>query len=213
MRVEARWRQRLGKDGVGTGWRWNGSSMRTAGRDGMETGPGSGIRTGWGQMDGSGDGMAMGTGMGMRIGCRWDGVSWTWGQGLGHSAGPGQRRQPCSRAGLQGLHSTVHKQGQSGVHMVPKDMLGLGGKSVSAWQWVLTPAAVSCGISIEAGLALSTVGPCRVVEAAQALPCAPVARLRVCHIDVIVALAGQAAPTLQRIPIVPRGTLITAGTC
>lgn len=76
-----------------------------------------------------------------------------------------------------------------------------------------TPAAVSCGISVEARLALSTVGPCCVVEATQALPCAPVARLWVRHIDVIVALAGQAAPTLQRVPIVPRGTLITAGTC
>lgn len=99
------------------------------------------------------------------------------------------------------------------MHVVPKDRSGPGGKSVLAWQWVLTPAAVSCGISIEAGLALGAVGPCSVVEAAQALPRAPVTRLWVRHIDVIVALAGQAAPTLQRVPIVPRGTLITAGTC
>lgn len=155
----------------------------------------------------------MGIRIGMKVGCRWDGINWTWGQGLDHSAGPEYRRQPCSRSRLQGLHSTVHKQGQPWLHMVPKDVSGPGGKSVLAWQWVLTPAAVSCGISIEAGLALSTVGPCCVVEAAQALPCAPVTRLWVRHIDVIVALAGQAAPTLQRVPIVPRGTLITAGTC
>lgn len=89
----------------------------------------------------------------------------------------------------------------------------LEARSVWAWQGVLTPAAVSCGISIEARLALGTAGPCRVVEAAQALPRAPVARLRVRHIDVIVALAGQAAPALSRVPVVARGTLVTAGTC
>lgn len=135
------------------------------------------------------------------------------GTGTGPQCWPGQRRQPCYRAGLQGLHSPVHKQGQPLVHIIPRDVSGPGGKSVLTWQWVLTPAAVSCGISIEAGLALGAVGPCGVVEAAQALPCAPVARLWVRYIDVVVALAGQAAPALLRVPIVPRGTLITAGTC
>lgn len=79
---------------------------------------------------------------------------------------------------------------------------------------ILTPAAVLHSIPIVPRLALGTVWPCRVVEAAQALPRAPVTRLWICHVDVIVALAGQAAPAgLQRVSVVPRCTLITAGTC
>lgn len=85
-------------------------------------------------MDCSGDAMAMRTRMGMGIGYRSDGICWTLGHGLGHSAGPGQRTQPCSRAELQGVHSTVHKQEQPWVHVVPKDMSGPGGKSVLAQQ-------------------------------------------------------------------------------
>lgn len=87
-------------------------------------------------------------------------------------------------------------------------------KNISVWPWVLTPAAVLCGIPVEAGLALGTVRPCRVVQAAQAVPRAPVARLWVGHVNVVVALAGQAAPArLLRVPVVPRSTLVTAGTC
>lgn len=79
---------------------------------------------------------------------------------------------------------------------------------------ILTPAAVPHGIPIVPRLALGTVWPCRVVEASQALPRAPVTRLRVSHIDVIVALAGPAVPAgLQRVPVVPGCTLVTAGTC
>lgn len=87
---------------------------------------------------------------------------------------------------------------------------GLG----SARPCVLTPATVPRGIPIEAGLALGAVGPRRVVEAAQAASRASVARLRIRHVDVIVALAGQAAPPgLQRVPVVPGRTLVAAGTC
>lgn len=119
-----------------------------------------------------------------------------------------------SRAGLQGPHSAVHEQGQPWVHTVSRDLWGPEGKSLSVWLWVLTPAAVPRGIPVVAGLTLGAVGPRCVVEAAQAVSCAPVACLWVRHVDVIVALAGQAAPTrLQWVSVVPRGTLIAAGTC
>lgn len=79
---------------------------------------------------------------------------------------------------------------------------------------ILTPAAVPHGIPIVPRLALGTVWPCCVVEASQALPRAPVTRLWVSRIDVIVALAGPAVPAgLQRVPVVPGRTLVTAGTC
>ena len=141
--------------------------------------------------------LGMGTMMGMGLQCR----GWA-------------EETAQSRAGLQGPHSAVHEQGQPWVCMVPRDGLGPRDKSVSAWLWLLTPAAVPRGVPVVARLALGTVGPRRVVEAAQAAPRAPVARLWVRHIDVIVALAGQAAPVgLQRVPVVPGGTLVTAGTC
>lgn len=86
--------------------------------------------------------------------------------------------------------------------------------TVSACLWVLTPAAVPRGIPIVARLALGAVGSRRVVEAAQAATRAPVACLWVRHVDVIMALAGQAASAgLQRVPVVSRRTLVTAGTC
>lgn len=144
---------------------------------------------GWNKLD-------MGTGTGPQC--------WAWAEETtllqGRAAGT---PQPCAQAGAaNGAHGP---QGRVGPWREVCVCLGR--------QWVLTPAAVSCGIPVEAGLALGAVGPCSVVEAAQALPCAPVTCLRVRHVNVIVALAGQAAPTLQRIPIVPRGTFITAGTC
>lgn len=88
--------------------------------------------------------------------------------------------------------------------------VGVGAQCVAG----ATPAAVPHGIPIVPRLALGTVWPCRVVEASQALPRAPVTRLWVSRIDVIVALAGPAVPAgLQRVPVVPGRTLVTAGTC
>jgi len=205
----------LGRDGVGTGWRRNGNSVRTTDEDGIELGQGQdrdGIRMGWGQsLCGSADGIGTGTGTGMR----WnldemeqagdkDGAA-ELGPGRGDSPEQGRAAgtQQCSARARAGMACAV-----------PGDVLGPADEPVSVRPRVLTPAAVPRGVPVVAGLALGAVGPRRVVEAAQAAPRAPVARLWVRHVDVVVALAGQAAPAgLQRVPVVPRGTLVAAGTC
>lgn len=49
LRVKAGWRQKLGRDVMGTRWRWDVNSMRTTDGDEMEMGQGQdrdGIKTG-----------------------------------------------------------------------------------------------------------------------------------------------------------------------
>jgi len=79
---------------------------------------------------------------------------------------------------------------------------------------VLTPAALGGGVAVvtrPAGLAAVALGVVQAFEAGARLG---VTGPRVLHVDVAVALAGQAAPTGHLgVPEVPGGALVTPGTC
>lgn len=75
-------------------------------------------------MDGSGDGMAMGTGMDMRIGYKWDGVSRTWGQGVGLGRGD----NPVPGQGCRDSTAPCTGRGSHGYTWGPEDVSGPGGK-------------------------------------------------------------------------------------
>lgn len=77
----------------------------------------------------------------------------------------------------------------------------------------LTSAALGEGVAIVTQLAAAAVLALRVVQALEAGPSASVARARVHHVDVAVALARDAlAAGLVRVAIVTRRALIAPGT-
>lgn len=86
-------------------------------------------------------------------------------------------------------------------------------KSVVILIAVLTSAALSTSVAIVTQFAVLTPIAVGVVQALVAGACPSVTRLRVVHVDVVVTLAGQAAPTgHQRVPKITGSTLVAPGT-
>lgn len=78
---------------------------------------------------------------------------------------------------------------------------------------VLTPAALCGSIAIVTQFAVLAPVALGVVQAFETGAGASIAGVQVVHVNVVVALAGHAAPTgHQRIPKVTRGTLVTPDT-
>lgn len=75
------------------------------------------------------------------------------------------------------------------------------------------PAALCCSVAVVTLFAVLTPVALSVVQAFETGARPSVTGARVVHVDVVVALAGQAAPTgHQRVPEITRSTLITPGT-
>lgn len=78
----------------------------------------------------------------------------------------------------------------------------------------LTSAVLQRGVAIVTQFAALAGRAFAVVQAEQTLAAPRVARFRVRHLDVVVALAGLAlSARLSGVSIVTRGALVTAGTC
>lgn len=78
---------------------------------------------------------------------------------------------------------------------------------------VLTPAALCGSVAVVTQFAVLACVTLCVVQACETCTCPSVAGPRVMHVDVVVTLAGHAAPAgHQRVPEVTRSALVTPGT-
>lgn len=104
--------------------------------------------------------------------------------------------------------------------------LGRGGQAVvrhrtetfrytNTWKaqvFLLTPAALCGGVAVVTDFAVLTRVSLRVIQAFETGTCASVTRPGVVHVNVVVTLAGHAAPSWnQRVSIVTGGALVTPG--
>lgn len=86
------------------------------------------------------------------------------------------------------------------------------GTTRKAQRYLLTPAALCGGVAEVTDFAVLTRVSLRVVQAFETGTCASVTRSGVVHVNVVVALAGHAAPSWnQRVSVVTGGALVTSG--